>query len=235
MIRSRTALPAALLVVTAVLAACGGDDDSPPPDVPEVTETVDPGVVGGAAPQATVPDVVPEEYRAAIGPVDVIGDPLPALETDIAADPALGTAAPTLVGLGFDGQPVRVDATANGSTMVVFLAHWCPHCNAEVPRLTQLRDEGRLPESLDIVAVATASDPQRPNFPPGEWLADVDWTWPAMMDGVDATGAWTAAGAYGVSSFPFVVLLDGDGNVVARWSGESEPDEIIARIDEYLG
>lgn len=234
MTRLRTMLPVVLVATATLLAACGGDDDAAP-DPPAVSVTIDPGITSGPAPEATVPDIVPENYATWIGPIDVIGEPLPPLEADIEADSARGLTAPTLVGLGFDGKPVRVDAAANGPTMVVFLAHWCPHCNAEVPRLIELRDTGRFPEELDIIAVATASDPQRPNFPPGEWLADEDWTWPAMMDGVDGNGAWTAAGAYGVSSFPFVVLLDAEGKVAARWSGESQPDEIVARIDEYLG
>lgn len=229
--RLRLALAAVLAV--GALAACGGDDDGGPgAETPQATRPAGP-VAGG--PSATVPPDLPAEYLPAVGPVDVLGAALPGLDgAAIDADPARGLAAPVLVGLGFDGQPVRIDAAADGPTMVVFLAHWCPHCNAEVPRLNELRDAGRFPEGLDIVAVATGSDPQRPNFPPGEWLADKDWTWPAMVDGVDATGPWVAARAFGVDGFPFITLVGADGNVAARWSGESEPDEIIARLDEYL-
>src|SRR5690606_11198761 len=129
-------------------------------------------------------------------------------------DPGRGLTAPSLVGLGYDGQPVRIDAAIDGPTMVVFLAHWCPHCNAAVPRLIELRDAGRFPEWLNIVAVATASDPQRPNFPPGDWLAREGWTWPALADGVDLdAGSWVGATAFGVDGFPFIALLDDDGKV----------------------
>ncbi len=120
--------------------------------------------------------------------------------------------------------------------MVVFLAHWCPHCNAEVPRLNELRDEGRFPEGLNIVAVSTGVNPGRPNFPPSQWFDDMDWTYPVIVDGVDMEReTFIAADAYGVDGFPFIMLLDGDGKVVARWSGEREPDEVIELINENLG
>ena len=195
-------------------------------------------VANGGGPDATISPDLPAEYLPAIGPVEVIGDPLPPLtigpDDPREDDVAVGMRAPVLVGVGYDGATVRIDAAADGPTMVVFLAHWCPHCNAEVPRLNQLRDQGRFPADLNVVAVATASDPSRPNFPPGQWLAGLDWTYPAMADGIDVQAGYIAAAAYGVSGFPFVALVDGEGNVAARWSGESTPDEVVDRIATYL-
>lgn len=211
------ALASALLAATA-LAACGGDDDT-------------------GAPSAEAPLTIPPEFLPAIRPVEVSGDALPALgRVAPEGDAALGLSVPVLTGEDYAGNPVRIDPAVDGPTMVVFLAHWCPHCNAEVPRLTGLRDAGRLPTELDIVAVATGSDPRQQNFPPGDWLADLDWTWPVMADDIDLTAeTWVASAAYGVDGFPFVALVDADGNIAARWSGGSEPDQIVARIEQYLG
>jgi thiol-disulfide isomerase/thioredoxin len=234
-------LRALALVTTLVLAAsaCGGDDSGdsvePLPTNDEPSEEPAPSTDG---PVSTLPADVPEEYLQAVGPMDIAGDHLPVLATDdIDADPALGSPAPTILGVGFDGEPVRVDAAENGPTMVVFVAHWCPHCNAEIPVYNDLRDEGRFPDELDIVAVSTSPDPSRPNYPPGEWLADMDWTYPAIKEGVDLElqPPWLAAEAYGVSGFPFVTLIDADGNVAARWSGEQDPDETIEIIETRLG
>jgi cytochrome c biogenesis protein CcmG/thiol:disulfide interchange protein DsbE len=225
MIRSRFARALApALLVAAALAACGGGDDTA--DSPAGTDAS-----GGAA------LTIPPEFLPAIRPVEVSGEPLPSLDgAEPDADPAVGMPVPVLVGEDYAGNPVRIDPAEDGPTMVVFLAHWCPHCNAEVPRLTGLRDAGRLPSELNIVAVATGSDPRRPNFPPGDWLDEMDWTWPAMADDIDLTeGAWVAAAAYGIDGYPFLALVDADGNLAARWSDESEPDEIVARIEQYLG
>ncbi len=242
-------IPLAALTLLA-LAACGDGDTTSPAGAEAVVTTTEaadqaadptdgsPGatpVAGG--PDATIPDGVPPEFLPAIGPVEVRGEALPILATeDVGEDPAVGRPAPVLVGLDFDGNPVTVDAANEGPTMVVFLAHWCPHCNDEIPRLNQLRDDGRLPTDLRIVGIATGSNPGRPNFPPGEWLVDKDWTFPAMADGIDLEReAFIAAEAYGLNAFPFVTLIGGDGDVVARWSGGREADETMALIAQHLG
>ena len=43
--------------------------------------------------------------------MDVVGGSLPVLDTDVvAADPAVGTPAPVIVGVDFNGVPMRIDA-----------------------------------------------------------------------------------------------------------------------------
>ena len=68
-----------------------------------------------------------------------------------------------------------------------------------------------IPEDLQVVGVSTAVAPDAPNYPPGEWLADMGWTWPVIADDDELT----AADAYGVTGFPYIVFIDADGNVTA--------------------
>ncbi len=228
---------AALVAAALVLVACGDDepdlavlqDDSPPIAAVNTDEgAVDP-------PSATVPADLPEEYLPAVGPVEVTGDPLPGYPDVSGPDPAIGLQAPTVVGLDADGEPVRIDAATTGPTMVVFLAHWCNHCNEEVPVLNELGAQGRFPDDLRVVGVATASEPTAPNYPPGEWLAEKGWPYDWMLDGIDVEAqSWTAASAYGVSGFPSIVVIDGDGVVVDRWSGAVGADAITAAVDAAL-
>jgi hypothetical protein len=101
-----------------------------------------------------------------------------------------------------------------------------------VPRLTEWRDSGEIPATLDIVGVSTRVDSSAPNFPPSNWLREKDWEWPVLADDLgdaDAQIPPTAISAYGVSGFPFFVLTDADGNVVARQSGEV-PIEVLAEL-----
>ncbi len=246
--RSRR-LGSAVLALALTATACGGDDEGDGAAATTVAEsgdtvaessttplTTDPDA--GPPPAATVAPDLPVEVAGEVGPVEVVGDALPGLgKAAVADDPALGLAAPVLVGTDFEGNTVRVDAAANGPTMVVFLAHWCPHCNAEVPRLNELRDAGSFPDDLNIVAVSTALNPTRPNFPPSQWISDVDWTYPVIADGVDPRSdqPFIAATAYGVDGFPFTTLLDADGKVAARWSGEREPEQVLDLITTNLG
>jgi len=233
----RSRLVATLAAAMLVASACGASD--------EPAGATDPGTTGaplepapGDGPNATISPDVPDELVGQVGPVEVVGAALPELaQAPVEADPALGSPAPVIVGVDFDGTTVRVDAAANGPTLVVFLAHWCPHCNNEVPRINELRDAGSLPADLDVVAVSTAIDPTRPNWPPSEWLDGLDWTFPAIADGVDTDSepaAYIATRAYGVDGFPFATLIDADGNVAARWSGEHETAELLELITSNL-
>ena len=250
----RSPLAGAAVALALVLAACGGGDDDaagssattvedPTADAgtaPAATEAPGTAAPGdsGDGPNATVSPDLPDEIKVETGPLEVRGGPLPALgEADPTTDPAVGMDAPVLIGEDYDGNTVRVDAATDGPTMVVFLAHWCPHCNNEVPRLNELRDEGAFPADLNIVAVSTALDPSRPNFPPSKWIVDKDWTYPVIADGIDvnAEPPFLGAGAYGVDGFPFVTLIGADGKAAARWSGEREPEQVLAALDQYLG
>ena len=73
-----------------------------------------------------------------------------------------------------------------------------------------------------MVVVATATDPNRPNYPPSEWLEEEGLDLPVMAD--DANG--TAARAYGLSGYPYFVLLDANNRVIARDGGELSTGEL---------
>lgn len=166
---------------------------------------------------------------AVLGDVEVVGDPLPQF-ADGTPDTAIGTTAPVIVGADYTGSPVTVDAATDGPTMVLVVAHWCPHCNAELPKINQLRDDGRIPDGVNVVAVSSGLDPDRSNFPPDRWLVDMDWTLPVVADGLDGSGSFIASAAYGTAGVPFGVLIDGDGVVTERWAGERSIDELAAAL-----
>lgn len=167
-----------------------------------------------------------DEFHA----VEVSGDVLPAY-ADGAADKAVGMTAPVLTGAGFTGN--KIVTTPGAPTLLVFLAHWCPHCQREVPLLVQWNRDGLVPSGVDVIAVATSTDPASPNFPPSEWLAREEFPalWPVMADSAEKT----AANAMGVSGFPFFVLIDSSGKVAFRGSGEIEMKVLTGIITKTLG
>jgi len=179
-------------------------------------------VTSGDDPDADVPEGV-EQTR----PVSVTGAPLPVVAAD-GTDPALGLVAPVITGATFDGTPVAIGP--GSPTLVTFLAHWCPHCRAEVPRLVEWHAQGDVPEGLQVVAVATSTTSSRPNYPPSEWLAEEGWPFPVLAD----DEAQQAGMAMGLQSFPFFVLLDAEGTVLWRHSGQIEPDVLTDQITSAL-
>lgn len=141
------------------------------------------------------------------------------------ADPAVGTPGPELRGASFDGTPVAVTRDGRGKVLV-FLAHWCPHCRREVPVVVDHLRANPLPPNVDLVAVATSTDRTRPNYPPSRWLDREGWTASVMVDSADGA----AATAYGLTAFPYFVALDAEGTVVARAGGELTPAELDALV-----
>lgn len=152
--------------------------------------------------------------------VTIQGPGLPPLSNP-ASDAAVGMRAPSVNGADFEGTPVEL-VPGSVRTVVVFVAHWCPHCQAEVPRIQALVDSGSIDPS-SIVTVATANDATLPNYPPSKWLEREGWTPPVIVD--DDTGS--TAVAYGVTGFPFFVVLDEAGNVEGRVSGELGTEHLL--------
>lgn len=154
----------------------------------------------------------------------VDGAQLPGLVRDGSPDPATGAAAPILTGPALAGGDLTVGA-GDDPTIVLFLAHWCPHCQREAPVVRAWLDAGGLAGSgVDLVGVATGIDPAQPNFPPDAWLDRIGWTAPTLVDNDGA-----AASAYGVTSFPFWVVVE-DGEVLARFSGALGADGLDALV-----
>lgn len=146
------------------------------------------------------------------------GAALPAL-LDPSNDSAVGMTIPEVSAPGgsiaLDGRP----------KVLLFLAHWCPHCQNEVPLVQDWLDGGGLPDGVDLISVSTSIDPSRPNYPPEDWLAREGWTPPTI---VDPTGA--VADAYGLAAFPFWVFVGDDGTVRARMTGELSISDLEATI-----
>lgn len=148
--------------------------------------------------------------------VTTSGAALPGFSPDVALnDPAVGLPAPAVTGLSFNGDTVSVSPGDGTPKVLILLAHWCGICQREVPSLVQWSESGGDLDGVEVIAVATAIDRTRGNWPPGAWLQGERWPFPTIVD--DDTSA--AGAAYGVTGFPHFVAIDADGNVVARTSG----------------
>ena len=147
------------------------------------------------------------------GKVTVEGTPLSSFASG--KDTAVGKPAPLVVGQSFDGSEVRL--AANGKpTVIFFLAHWCPHCNREVPALVADWNAHGQPAGVQLLSVTTGSNPNATNWPPSQWVKDEKWPVPVLAD----SERQEAATAFGLPAYPFFVMLKPDGTVFLRNSGE---------------
>lgn len=202
-------------IIAVVLVVGGGGSSSSTTTIGDTSETSQPTNNSG---------VGAGEFQT----VEATGEILSALE-DPNNDPARGAVAPVLKGFAFDGTPLTIAPTGKPK-MVVFLAHWCSHCNAEVPRLIEWKNSGTMPADMGVIGVSTGARNDAPNWPPSQWVVDKGWPWPVMADSEDQG----AALAFGVSGYPGLLLLDGDGKVLARRSGEASIEELKAWTQEFL-
>ena len=186
---------------------------------------------GVLAPGETPRETFGENVEAS-QPVVVTGDPLPGLDSVVDVDTAIGSAMPVVDGASFDGRPITVGGPTDGPTMYVFLAHWCPHCNDEIPELIDLKNSDGIPEGVNVVAISTAVDETAPNYPPSDWLVDKNWPsqWPVMADSADSTSFVVNGGG----GFPYLLIADSDGNVLDRASGTKSAEELATWLQDTL-
>ena len=151
--------------------------------------------------------------------VTIDGAPLAPMPSGIQisdeTDAAVGAEAPTLTGTTFDDEEIVIGNDGRPKA-IYFLAHWCSHCQAEVPVVQSLIDAGRQPDGMDVYAVSTSVDRGQGNYPASTWLEEEGFTPTTIRD----DEASSALQAFGGSSFPYVVYLDSENRVISRSAGE---------------
>jgi thiol-disulfide isomerase/thioredoxin len=182
---------------------------------------------------ATQRDSAFDDEIEATAEVEISGESLDAMPDGVTlttpdVDAAIGQEAPELIGTNFQGEEVAI--TADGRPKAVyFMAHWCSHCQAELPALKELMDTGGLPDGVDVYTVSTAIDETLPNFPPYLWFDEEEFEGPVLRDDADSS----AYVSYGGGGLPYAVYLDADNRVISRSSGEL-PSETISALWQQL-
>jgi thiol-disulfide isomerase/thioredoxin len=218
-------LLAILLALAVLAAACGDSDEATTTSAPVTTasgntlETLPP--TSTEPPPTTIPPTTVDLVAAQYGAPEIIGDPLPPVGGT--PDPAAGLASPVIVGADYYGNRASIGDT--GTTQaVLFVAHWCGHCQNELPEIVSWLDETGGVDGVNFLLVTVAVDPNRPNFPPSEWIEREGWAEPILLDD-DASSAFQM---FGGSAIPYWVFLNPDGTVATRVEGGIGSDELAA-------
>lgn len=158
----------------------------------------------------------PADDAVVFGDVTVEGEDLPFFNSG-ASDPAAGLTAPTVTGVDWNGNEITI-GPSDTAKIVVMLAHWCPHCQAEVPLVQDWVESGGLPDGVELYGVTVLTDRLRDGstWPPSQWLEGEGWTSPTVMD--DEEGSVVTA--YGLTSTPTYVVLGPNNENLGRLAGE---------------
>lgn len=145
------------------------------------------------------------------------------------SDPAIGTTAGAA--RGSDPEGINVEFVNGSPRALMFVAHWCSHCQAEFDAMNAWEVEGNeFPSGVEIQTIATWTDPARPNYPPGAWLAENGMDGPTILDDRD----FTLAQAFGLAGTPMWIFVDADGRIVDR-TGSLPPAELSDRMAALVG
>ena len=141
------------------------------------------------------------------GPQLQIGDRVPAFTA-----PMLG------------GGTMRWDDYLGTPTVLSIWAPWCPHCQAELPRLSAGVDAH---PGVQMASVVSAIG-QQPGPTPEEYLASQGLTFPVGVDDANAT----ILQGMGVQSYPTTYYVDPSGTVVNVTVGEVPDDRLTKILDD---
>ena len=154
------------------------------------------------------------------GEITISGEPLPEFAGQNDLDIVAGLPATTFSAPNENSEIISLEKNGNAKALL-FLAHWCGYCQKELPIVQNLINTVGVTNGVEVIAVATAIDRGRENYPPQKWLADEGWSELQLYDLEREIGA-----AYGLNAFPYWVFLDKDLNVVARRTGNLPQDQV---------
>lgn len=125
---------------------------------------------------------------------------------------AEGATIPDFSAPALGGDVVRWSDYAGSPVVLAIWASWCPHCQAELPRLAGVMKEYPTVKLLSV----TSSIGERPGPSPAEYMKDEGLTFPVARDDADHT----LLEAFGVQAFPTIYFVGSDGRVVRSLDGE---------------
>jgi thiol-disulfide isomerase/thioredoxin len=138
----------------------------------------------------------------------------------------VGQPATEIVMNGLDGKPMPLSSLKGQVVLIDFWASWCGPCRRENPHVVGLYNQYK-DKGFTVYSVSLDQDKLR-------------WENAILTDGliwpnhVSDLAGWQNAAAklYGVSSIPHTVLVDRNGNIVAR---NLRGEQLTAKLKELMG
>ncbi|MGI9648031.1 MAG: TlpA family protein disulfide reductase [Acidimicrobiia bacterium] len=220
------------LAVALIAAACGAgatpdaEESTPLATIVTTTTSTSTSTTTSTTTTTTTTTTILPALAETAGEVTITGPALPLFGSG--PDAAIGQTAPVVNGSSFDGSEVNIEPSGKFS-VIMFLAHWCPHCRGEVEDLGPYFESSPPPDNVEVLSVSTGVRPAADNYPPSEWLTPDAWPVPVLIDTDDAA----VSNAFGLNAFPFWVVLDPQGVVLGRNAG-SLPQESVEALFENL-
>ena len=130
-----------------------------------------------------------------------------------------------------DGKTIRTDTLSNNGKPIIidFFATWCKPCNRELTAISEVYDEWVEETGVKLIAV---SIDQAQNINKVKPLVDNHgWPYEVLLDPNSDLKR-----ALGIQMIPYVLIVDGKGNIVYKHNGYTEgaEEELIEKVRELV-
>ena len=130
-----------------------------------------------------------------------------------------------------NGVEVRTDTLSNGGKpfIIDFFATWCKPCNRELDAISEVYGEWQEETGVKIIAVSIDQAQNINKVKP--LVSNHGWAYDVLLD---PNGDMKRA--LGIQMIPFVLVCDGQGNIVYKHNGYTDGAEIelIDKVRELI-
>lgn len=130
-----------------------------------------------------------------------------------------------------NGKTVQTDKLSNNGKpfIISFFATWCKPCNRELSAINEVYADWQDETGVKVIAV---SIDQAQNINKVKPLVDSNgWEYDVLLDPNSDFKR-----ALGIQMIPYVIIVDGNGNIVYKHNGYTEgaENELIAKVRELI-
>ena len=130
-----------------------------------------------------------------------------------------------------NGKTVKTDTLSNnGKPLIIsFFAAWCKPCNRELTAISEVYDEWREETGVKLVAVSIDQAQNANKVKP--FVDNNGWEYDVILDSNSDFKR-----ALGIQTIPYVLIIDGKGEIVYRHNGYTDgaEAELIEKVRELV-
>ena len=130
-----------------------------------------------------------------------------------------------------DGQSIKTDTLSNnGKPFIIdFFATWCKPCNRELDAIAEVYEDWQEETGVKIYAVSIDQAQNINKVKP--LVSNHGWPYEVLLDPNSDLKR-----ALGIQTIPFVLIVDGQGNIVYRHNGYTDgaEEELINKVRELI-
>ena len=161
---------------------------------------------------------------AAKAPVSDFTVACPAFDSASASKAKNPLPAVSLECLGSEGDPVTLNGTPTGPTVINLWASWCAPCRTEMPLIEQLATQGQ--GKVNVLGIATGDARSAST----SFAVEFGMTFPSVLDPKNKV-----VGSQGLQGLPATLFVDASGDIVyVRKLPYKSYDELQADVAQYL-